>query len=1373
MRKLKYLLLTLLALAIIVTGLTLTVSAEAATEVATADAFVEAFGNAEVASIKLTADIDLGTTVLPEITRALTVDLNGFTLSAVGAGVTDTALFKVTAAVEFNLINGAEIQAHINTDRKIIDGNINGAVITIACGEAGIKFGHSYNLASETANTGASLFSASANKIRFYVSGKFEAEIDTVNCDVFATTSDSAALYVTVQSANVKVYPTATRATNASVMAFAMARTRNANAGYLVVNIDDSEFYLNRTNLLYNGYYNRQQTVTATKSTFVMGDADGKTVAPNATVNALLYMQNYASKVSAVTFTNCNFVGDNQLFYTSRAGGNDLVNLTGCKFELASYAYSPATSTILNYDAKVTLTNCEFKGYNSISITGSAWDGTRGTLVTGTTTTDKPLATNDFVKVEGDVIVDEGNDDNEELSPLDAFTTAFNNSAINSIILTADVDLGTTVLPEITRALTIDLNGFTLSAVGEGVTDTALFKVTAVVEFNLINGAQTQAHINTDRKIIDGNINGAVITIACGEAGIKFGHSYNLASETANTGASLFSASANKIRFYVSGKFEAEIDTVNCDVFATTSDSAALYVTVQSANVKVYPTATRATNASVMAFAMARTRNANAGYLVVNIDDSEFYLNRTNLLYNGYYNRQQTVTATKSTFVMGDADGKTVAPNATVNALLYMQNYASKVSAVTFTNCNFVGDNQLFYTSRAGGNDLVNLTGCKFELASYAYSPATSTILNYDAKVTLTNCEFKGYNSIAIAGSAWDGTRGTLVTGNDTVADRAFATNRFVKLDGTLGCGFNPLTHEADTEYRFGYNSVPFKQSTFTSDTSILEIWNNTSYGALDFVTADGNSYADFNYGDKYTDGSLQPSMVLDGIYSGANYPQFDKYVSYDFDISSSGNGYLDLQIRFYGRNSYYTETMNADGTTTISGAKTSGGTATGATGPRYIYIQDGVLRLYVEGTATYTLPEDANEWTHITVVIETVDNGDGSFGGVQSLFVNGELLASFEDSAMFGTPIYGAWSDGTGAAGATRRVDAYRYSDVRFNVLTAPEYDEETLDITSKENLLVDNVAVVKYNAASDIGEAVKNGETFAVKDAIFQSNYKMPNVDTPIQNVNGKDCYSYEAVKYEISTTIKNNLSLYADFVYNVYIPTSVDISKLTINDVEMTLSDANTYTDPNTGIEYYVASLGLPASSALDDLVIKFWVDGSDREYTITTSIPKYAEKVLADETQTEVTKSLMTATLNYINAAYAYFKPDEGITVEDIDDRTYESFVLDNNVLKVLSGAQLSLDGEISFKFNIQSQTDYTGDLTFGYMLNGKATTKTYTYEEWSTLGGAIFLNLKASDITSDITITVEGGEMTYNLGNYIDAMQKEYQGEDKAQLLDLL
>ena len=28
-------------------------------------------------------------------------------------------------------------------------------------------------------------------------------------------------------------------------------------------------------------------------------------------------------------------------------------------------------------------------------------------------------------------------------------------------------------------------------------------------------------------------------------------------------------------------------------------------------------------------------------------------------------------------------------------------------------------------------------------------------------------------------------------------------------------------------------------------------------------------------------------------------------------------------------------------------------------------------------------------------------------------------------------------------------------------------------------------------------------------------------------------------------------------------------------------------------------------------------------------------------------------------------------------------------------------------------------------------------------------------------------------MTYNLGNYIDAMQKEYQGEDKAQLLDLL
>ena len=723
-----------------------------------------------------------------------------------------------------------------------------------------------------------------------------------------------------------------------------------------------------------------------------------------------------------------------------------------------------------------------------------------------------------------------------EVATADALVTALNDAGVASIKLTADIDIGETALPAVARALTIDLNGYTLSAKG---TADAIFKLTtARTAFAIVNTAETQAHINSDRVVVSNTVahwNPNAITINGGTGGIKFGHSYG--TETANTGTCTFQHSAGG-DYHLLGNVEFEYDTDGYYIFQVFS-GAGINLHITDATVKVYPTATRANTATNSALVYSHGSGA-AGAPNVTVENSTLYLNRTLLLHNGYWKKAATITAEGSTFIMGDSENKTKAPNATLNSLLYSHNHPSYSSTFTFTNCSFVGDNILIRSGDSNANgDTINFTECKFELAAYAYSPATSTILNYNGakSAKFTDCKFKGYSAIANKGTAGNATTGTFVTGANTVADRPFVTDAFVTIDGLLGSnGFDLNTHEM--KYTFGPslpNYAPLKQSTFATDTSIFELLGSTSNESLDFVTSGGNSYADFNYADKYTEGTAKPIIILNHTYTGASFPQFDKYVSYDFDISSNGNGYLDTLIHFVGSNHSYIETYNADGTTTISSGPA--GEKTDATGLAQIRIKNGVLSLYAEGSESYTLPTAANEWTHITVLVETVDNGDGSFGGVQSLFVNGELLASFEDDMMFGKPTPDAWSaygaDGvTPAAGATRTVDAWRYTYIRFAAQTDPKYDEETLEITSKENLLIDNLAAVKYTAASDIGEAVENGATFAAEDAVFQPNYTFPEGMEAVATFEGNDYYSAELLNAGIEKAVAANPELAEGF-------------------------------------------------------------------------------------------------------------------------------------------------------------------------------------------------------------------------------------------------
>ena len=291
----------------------------------------------------------------------------------------------------------------------------------------------------------------------------------------------------------------------------------------------------------------------------------------------------------------------------------------------------------------------------------------------------------------------------------------------------------------------------------------------------------------------------------------------------------------------------------------------------------------------------------------------------------------------------------------------------------------------------------------------------------------------------------------------------------------------------------------------------------------------------------------------------------------------------------------------------------------------------------------------------------------------------------------------------------------------------------------------------------------------------------------DKAFGTVSAADTYTYN-VAYKPTIAVYQNLSLYSNFKYNLYIPVAANgvedikdyVSSIYLDGKQQTVEETATI----GGTLYYVFTVeGIDSNKTADTISFEIALkDGNAiAEGTKTLSVLGYLETALknTDATKKAAEYKLYQATLNYTKAAYDAFGGNSAavvalwntyckdkLAIDDIDTTT------GTGTVNGLNSAALNLVAAPAFRF---TTLNANADITVTYSYNGKTVTK-------STKAGTITLTpmgegkyyfdieLRAYEFYKDITITVDGGEAgTYNLANYYNGLVEAGLLENDAQL----
>ena len=312
---------------------------------------------------------------------------------------------------------------------------------------------------------------------------------------------------------------------------------------------------------------------------------------------------------------------------------------------------------------------------------------------------------------------------------------------------------------------------------------------------------------------------------------------------------------------------------------------------------------------------------------------------------------------------------------------------------------------------------------------------------------------------------------------------------------------------------------------------------------------------------------------------------------------------------------------------------------------------------------------------------------------------------------------------------------------------------------------------------------------------DASIPDGFELPSAKAGI--------YSYEYAPYtetasgvtyityraEISVdfSLKSNISLENNFVYNVFVPKAlvdsgdVDLDVLVCGK-EVTLSE--TVTDGTD--EYYVVYItDITAIMGGDTQEVTLTVNLGEDALTETASavfsysIPTYAKKLLAASGE-ENAKAMMANVLAYVKCAMdwagtPYVEADgyaavtnaladyaaESITPTDTTAIDFSAIAKRPDTLSVIaavSGATFKLDSTVAVRFYLAES--FTGTLTLTYKdLDDADVNTTFTVENGKVDGkNYVELDLKAYYVANDITISFTGMTATentaFNLAAYV-------------------
>ena len=271
-----------------------------------------------------------------------------------------------------------------------------------------------------------------------------------------------------------------------------------------------------------------------------------------------------------------------------------------------------------------------------------------------------------------------------------------------------------------------------------------------------------------------------------------------------------------------------------------------------------------------------------------------------------------------------------------------------------------------------------------------------------------------------------------------------------------------------------------------------------------------------------------------------------------------------------------------------------------------------------------------------------------------------------------------------------------------------------------------------------------------------------------------NGKNVYSLVSTSLT-SFVPKMSVTLYRNLVMNVYVPASgleaFVLDGISYNDLGA-LAGATVVYD---GVTYYHIPIELSSAVAAREIVLKAAVskEGTTANVTFTFSVPKYAQKVIANGS--EVEKTLVRDVLRYVKSAYNYFDTDDKAALSKIDEilGSYTSApVIEGSTDSAVEGFKevtLVLDGTPSIRFYLENGADVSN---YVFYAGGKRLNT-----EIADDGSYIDIDAYAYALCETISCTVDGDTLgSYHVNSYYAYVsgtdEGSYNGDDKAALTDL-
>ncbi len=291
---------------------------------------------------------------------------------------------------------------------------------------------------------------------------------------------------------------------------------------------------------------------------------------------------------------------------------------------------------------------------------------------------------------------------------------------------------------------------------------------------------------------------------------------------------------------------------------------------------------------------------------------------------------------------------------------------------------------------------------------------------------------------------------------------------------------------------------------------------------------------------------------------------------------------------------------------------------------------------------------------------------------------------------------------------------------------------------------------------------DTLKIGEgTFAM---VLPKDATAPSVNSVYTTVNGVECVFVKSsenggyVNYSLypkvmlGYKIKTSVTLYSNFVYNIYIPEQ-SFNKAMIDGVDATATLIEI-----DGVNYYHVAVNIPAPESLSDIKLTVVLNSGNTtvDATWTLSVLKYAKSVI-NGSYNDTTNTLVKDMLVYASAAHTYFE-----NALNTDKASEVTALLAGYSKAMPEGEAKKPSGNTYFK----EIAVYVGEVpSFRFYLADGYTAEDFSFKVGTrSVDAALSADGKYFEVTmyaymmlDDVTFTVKGTDVsgTYNLYSYLD------------------